>query len=153
MTLSTSTSQGMPLDLLSRSVAQLDLRTLVSLPSDGDCQMAYSLKKEEWGDGRARLDDKRKAVYLKAAKSTHGNLSVARIVTTRKIQKLRAVCNDHKVWWPCYYLRTVLRCPSDLVSEHSLACHCWKSRLHLAGRNLTGSSGNQSFGSSHSWKR
>lgn len=58
--------------------------------------MAYSLKKEERGDGRARSNGKRKAVYLKAAKSTHGNLSAARIVTTRKVQKLRAVCSDHR---------------------------------------------------------
>lgn len=49
--------------------------------------MAYSLKKEERGDGRAKLNDKRKAVYLKAAKSTHGNPSVAGIVTTRKSSK------------------------------------------------------------------
>lgn len=58
--------------------------------------MAYSLKKEERGDGRARSNDKRKAVYLKAAKSTHGILSVARIVTTRKGSKASGRGNDHR---------------------------------------------------------
>lgn len=58
--------------------------------------MAYSLKKEERGDGRAKLNDKRKAVYLKAAKSTHGNPSVAGISLPEKVQKLRAVCSDHR---------------------------------------------------------